>query len=103
MPKTYTLFPLTGGLVRPGSSSRCKRTSQMRRQRIHLQRVQLACTVELEECSQRELPSATRLVGGLSQLLGSERGRLGQALLNSMDFEARAQACKNSVVRSLKR
>ena len=51
-----------------------------------VQVVQLACTVELEECSQRELPSATRLVGGLNQLLGSERGRLGQALLNRMDF-----------------
>ena len=32
------------------------------------------------------LPSATRLVGGLNQLLGSERGRLDQALLNRMDF-----------------
>ena len=74
----------------------------MRRQRIHLQRVQLACTVELEECSQRELPSATRLVGGLNQLLGSERGRVGQALLNRVVFEARAHSCKISVVRSLK-
>ena len=103
MLQTYTLMlPLTGGLVRPGSSSRCKRASQMRRQRIYSQRVQLACTVESEECSQRELPSATRLVGGLDQLLGSERGRPGQALLNRMDFEARAHSCKIARYASLK-